>query len=710
VAVAAPASELDQRLASLDASFQAAVERDANAAFKASMAALDKSYLGALERFLATASKGGKLEEALALREEKQRIEKGEGVPSEVDESTQAPGKVPDTLKTLRKTYRSTTAQHEATKAKAMQPLYDKYDQALAAVQTELTKANQLDDAMRVKTVREQIAATRGTGEGSAGASTIASTPGGSATTSAPPTGSTLLFTNSKDFTNSLGMKLVKVSGTDILMCIHETRRSDYAAYATEMPSVNESWKNQVYEGIPCGDKDDHPVVGVSWVDAQAFCAWLSKKEGKTYRLPTDQEWSIAVGLGRHEKWDKNTTPIMFSGKVAEFPWGGTYPPRTNDKAGNYADTSLKDKPPTLIIIEGYTDGFATTAPVMSFKPNKQGIYDLGGNVSEWCEDWVDDVKNQRTRRGGNFASQGGLGCHSDFRSAARPDINDYKTGFRIVLENRAPASPSGAATKPATPTPTPTAAPAPAPATAAKSDFTNSLGMQFVKVPGTKVLFCIHETRYKDYAAYDAETPGLDRLWKDQTIRGVTLKDRTEDHPANSVSWEDAKGFCAWLSQKEGKRYRLPKDEEWSYAAGIGRDEKRKKGDTPGTLASVPNEYPWGANWPPPKGSGNYGDESYNSAVGAPKVLTGYDDGYPTTAPVMSFKPNRYGLYDMAGNVMEWCEDWFDNTQKSHVFRSSSWMNGGNNWELLSSYRDRGGANVHESKYGFRIVLETNE
>ena len=114
------------------------------------------------------------------------------------------------------------------------------------------------------------------------------------------------------------------------------------------------------------GDKDDHPVVGVSWVDAQAFCGWLSKKEGKTYRLPTDQEWSIAVGLGRHEKSDKGTTPIMFSGKVAEFPWGGTYPPRTNDKAGNYADTSLKDKLPTLTVIEGYTDGFPTTAPVMS--------------------------------------------------------------------------------------------------------------------------------------------------------------------------------------------------------------------------------------------------------------------------------------------------------------------------------------------------------
>jgi len=174
-------SALDQRLTALDSSFQAAVERDANTAFKASMAALDKLYLGALDRALATASKGGKLEEALALREEKQRIEKGQGVPSEVDESTQAPGKVPGTLKTLRKTYRSTTAQHEATKAKAMQPLYDKYDQALAAVQTELTQAQKLDDAMRVKTVREQIAVTRNGGEGSAGTLARTNSTGGAA-------------------------------------------------------------------------------------------------------------------------------------------------------------------------------------------------------------------------------------------------------------------------------------------------------------------------------------------------------------------------------------------------------------------------------------------------------------------------------------------------------------------------------------------------
>ncbi|HBJ86312.1 MAG TPA: hypothetical protein DDZ88_21145, partial [Verrucomicrobiales bacterium] len=705
---AAPASELDQRLAALDASFQAAVERDANTAFKASIAALDKLYLTALDRALATASKGGKLEEALALREEKQRIEKGQGVPSEVDESTQAPGKVPDTLKTLRKTYRSTTAQHEATKLKAMQPLYDKYDQALAAVQTELTQAQKLDDAMRVKSVREQIAANRG---GAAAPPVAANGPAAAippstalARASAPPSASTLLATKDKPFTNSLGMKFVPVPGTEILMCIHETRRQDYAAFASVDADVDDSWKSQQRAGIPSGREDNHPVVGVNWEEASKFCTWLSEKEGKTYRLPTDREWSVAVGIGRDEKWKPDTTPETVPKITTEFPWGGKWPPSKG--AGNYSDATYREKWTTAPSIDGYTDGFATTAPVMSFKPSPLGIFDLGGNAWEWVADSWNAAASERVLRGGSwFDCQDQARLASSHRNRKVPTTRGYDIGFRIVLDTRAPASTSGAATKPGTPTP----APAPAPATPAKSDFTNSLGMQFVRVTGIKTLFCIHETRYKDYAAYAAAVPTVNPRWKNQTLKNVAPKGPTDDHPVVIVSWEDAQAFCAWLSQKEGKRYRLPTDEEWSYAAGIGRDEKRKKDDTPATVLRV-KEYPWGSNWPPSKGCENYGDESYNAAISVPKYLTGYDDGYPTTAPVMSFKPNRYGLYDMGGNVAEWCEDWLNNTQTSRVLRGSSWKGGANDFELLSSARGQAGITVREDQFGFRIVLETTE
>jgi formylglycine-generating enzyme required for sulfatase activity len=583
-----------------------------------------------------------------------------------------------------------------------MQPLYDKYDQALAAVQTELTKANQLDDAMRVKTVREQIAATRGSGEGSAGTPARTTSTGGAAApmTEADKSVRAPLIVGA--YTNSLGMKFVPVPETDILMCIHETRRRDYAAYVAENPRVNDGWNKQFIDDIPANQLDSHPVVSVTWDEAVAYCAWLSKKEGKTYRLPTDKEWSYAVGIGRKERWIKGATPQdRHKDPQGEYPWEGNYPPKTKDLAGNYADMALKAKSPDSNIIDGYNDGFPFTAPVMSFKPNKLGIYDLGGNVFEWCDDWYDAAQTMRTVRSSSYLRKDG-DIASHFRPGnGQPTTRTNNTGFRIVVDTRAPASPSGAATKPATPTPTP--------ATAANSDFTNSLGMKFVKVSGTKVMFCIHETRYKDYAAYAAAAPDVNPRWKNQILKGIAPKDRTEDHPVVIVSWEDAQAFCVWLSQKEGKRYRLPKDEEWSYAAGIGRDEKRKKGDTPATVLRV-KEYPWGSNWPPSKGCENYGDESYNAAISVPKYLTGYDDGYPTTAPVMSFKPNRYGLYDMGGNVSEWCEEWLNNTQTSRVLRGSSWKGGANDFELLSSARGQAAPATREDQYGFRIVVEITE
>jgi formylglycine-generating enzyme required for sulfatase activity len=246
-------------------------------------------------------------------------------------------------------------------------------------------------------------------------------------------------------------MKFVAVPGTDVLFCIHETRRQDYAAYADDVPGVDGSWKNQQVGGIPCGDKDDHPVVGVSWEDAQKFCEWLSKKEGKTYRLPTDEEWSIAVELGRKGKRGKDTTPEMQIGKeTTELPWGSDYPPKTEDQAGNYADTAWKEKSPTKEFIEGYTDGFPTTAPVMSFKPNKSGLYDMGGNVWEWVEDWWNAAQNERVLRGASFINSGRDPLLSSCRNQTLPSTRRNNNGFRCVVEVRGSSSESGGTASPA--------------------------------------------------------------------------------------------------------------------------------------------------------------------------------------------------------------------------------------------------------------------
>ncbi len=160
-----------------------------------------------------------------------------------------------------------------------------------------------------------------------------------------------------KAFTNTLGMKFVPVSGTDVQFCIWETRVKDYAAYAAANAGVDESWKNF---GLGFKQADTHPVVKVSWNDAQAFCEWLTKKElaegkikaGQRYRLPTDAEWSVAVGLGK----EKGTSPEEKSRGIKDvYPWGKGPPPVG---AGNY-NKFMK------------LDNFEYTSPVGSFASNK---------------------------------------------------------------------------------------------------------------------------------------------------------------------------------------------------------------------------------------------------------------------------------------------------------------------------------------------------
>lgn len=530
-----------------------------------------------------------------------------------------------------------------------------------------------------------------------------------------------------RSITNSLGMKFVPVPGAEVLVCIHETRRRDYAQYASHFPDgagPSNAWMIQQREGCPVGADDEHPVVGMSWQDAKGFCDWLSRREGRLYRLPTDREWSVAAGLGPHEAADK-TPEQLGQGGVKAFPHAGSYPPR--GRAGNYADEALRQAMPSSPAISGYNDGFITTAPVMSFEANPFGLFDLGGNVSEWCEDVIKPNDDRRVWRGGSWLDKDQPQLLSSARHGERRDVRNFRYGFRCVLvPGGKPPPPAGKETvklvEPLAPLDPlhPEAVSSlqsrqspkfPEAMTLAEAELqavTNSLGMKLLPVGGTSVLFCIHETRSRDYAAYAAAASGADPQWKNQEVDKMVINEKSQDHPVFSVSWQDAQAFCAWLSTREGRTYRLPTDREWSIAAGIGTRETWTRDDTPQTVFKVQNHFPWEGPWPPPAGSGNFMDETRRAKVPRPNstYVDGYDDGFATTSPVMSFRPNSRGLHDMAGNVWEWCEDAFDQDRRLFPTRGGSWAIPGAGW-LNSSFRYPRVYTQRGPTEGFRIVLE---
>ena len=237
---------------------------------------------------------------------------------------------------------------------------------------------------------------------------------------------------------------------------------------------------------------------------------------------------------------------------------------------------------------------------------------------------------------------------------------------------------------------------------------YENSLGMKFVLVPGAEVLFSVWDTRVKDYKAFAQANSGVDGSWQNPEYRGQKVTP-TEDCPVVNVSWEDAKAFCAWLTRKEqaegkisaSQSYRLPADWEWSVAVGLNESRSGAPKDKSG---QVPGRYPWGT-WPPPRGAGNYADATAKRAFSDLPVIEGYEDGYATTSPVGSFETNRYGLYDMGGNVWQWCEDWYDTAQNSRVLRGASW-NLSFPAYLLSSYRRGTSPGIRDDDLGFRCVL----
>jgi formylglycine-generating enzyme required for sulfatase activity len=151
-----------------------------------------------------------------------------------------------------------------------------------------------------------------------------------------------------------------RVCVSDFAIGEHEVTFDEYDRFAEaanrELPD-DEGW-----------GRDKRPVINVTWDDAVAYARWLSEKTGKPYRLPTEAEWEYAARAG-------TTTPFSFGDNITpeQVNYNGNYP-YAGGKEGQYREK---------------------TVPVKSLPPNPWGLYEMHGNVWEWCQDWLGDYPSQ---------------------------------------------------------------------------------------------------------------------------------------------------------------------------------------------------------------------------------------------------------------------------------------------------------------------------
>lgn len=195
------------------------------------------------------------------------------------------------------------------------------------------------------------------------------------------------------------------------------------------LPRFN--WKHVGFQ-----QTDSHPVVNVGWSDAVAFCGWLSEKEKRIYRLPTEAEWEYACRAG--------TSTRYWCGDDEESLRG----------VANISDAAFLAKYKEASWSIEWSDGFPFTSPVGSFRANPWGLYDVHGNAWEWCADWYaaeyykisppndppgPSAGERRVLRGGCFTNRNKFVRSAD-RDSYRPKYRYNFTGLRVVLESTDPS------------------------------------------------------------------------------------------------------------------------------------------------------------------------------------------------------------------------------------------------------------------------------
>ncbi len=456
-------------------------------------------------------------------------------------------------------------------------------------------------------------------------------------------------------YTNSLGMQLVPVPGAKVLFCKWETRVQDFEAFvkATGYNATNVmfSWRvggwrcrGDTWQSPGFVQGPTHPVCGVSWDDAQAFCKWLTQKEReegrlnpeRAYRLPQDWEWSVAVGLNeaRHCAPKDNDRK-----RENVFPWGHQWPPPRG--AGNFAGVEVMDEAwPKAYPVIAANDGFPRTAPVGSFLANQFGLFDMTGNLWELCEDWYEGEQKSRVLRGGAWNSFDSGSLLSSARDNIDPATRYSVNGFRVVLASCSAVTVIKVQTSPEIIN----GAIEHKVGDPLMVDFGDGVKMDFVWIPPGEFLMGSPEG---EMGRGSNETPhrvtiskgfwmGKTEVTQTQWRRVMSINPSRNTtgaaQPVQCVSWYDCQEFINVLNQKRdisNLRFSLPTEAQWEYACRAGTKTCFYNGNTEPDLARV--------------GWYKANSDSDTHAVGEKEA-------------------NMWGLLDMHGNVWEWCQDWFGN------------------------------------------------